>query len=91
MNPFFQKITNKIQDWSTAAQTIQKWQNNGAEVVFTNGCFDLVHFGHLAYLAEAAAQGTETSVGAKFGCLCHSTQRSTPTYQRPKKPCSPIS
>lgn len=63
MNPFFQKITNKIHDWSTAAQTIQKWQNNGAEVVFTNGCFDLVHFGHLAYLAEAAAQGQKLVLG----------------------------
>jgi len=63
MNPFFQKITNKIQNWTTAAQTIQKWQNNGAEVVFTNGCFDLVHFGHLAYLAEAAAQGQKLVLG----------------------------
>jgi rfaE bifunctional protein nucleotidyltransferase chain/domain len=63
MNPFFQKITNKIQDYSTAAQMIRKWQNNGLEVVFTNGCFDLVHFGHLAYLAEAAAQGQKLVLG----------------------------
>lgn len=63
MNPFFQKITNKIQDHSTAAQTVKKWQNNGLEVVFTNGCFDLVHFGHLAYLAEAAAQGQKLVLG----------------------------
>jgi rfaE bifunctional protein nucleotidyltransferase chain/domain len=63
MNPFFQKITSKIQDWTKAAQTVQKWQNNGVEVVFTNGCFDLVHFGHLAYLAEAAAQGQKLVLG----------------------------
>jgi len=63
MNPFFQKITDKIQDWSTAAQTVQKWQNNRVEVVFTNGCFDLIHFGHLAYLAEAAVQGQKLVVG----------------------------
>lgn len=63
MNPFFQKITNKIQDWSTATQTVQKWKNNGLEVVFTNGCFDLIHFGHLAYLAEAAAQGQKLVLG----------------------------
>lgn len=42
---------------------IRKWQNNGLEVVFTNGCFDLVHFGHLAYLAEAAAQGQKLVLG----------------------------
>jgi len=63
MNPFFQKITYKIQDWSTAAQSVRKWQNNGLEIVFTNGCFDLVHFGHLAYLAEAAAQGQKLVLG----------------------------
>lgn len=63
MNPFFQKITNKIQDWSTAAQTVRKWQNDGREVVFTNGCFDLVHFGHVAYLTEAAAQGQKLVLG----------------------------
>lgn len=63
MNPFFQKITHKVQDWSTAAQTVRKWQNNGLEIVFTNGCFDLVHFGHLAYLAEAAAQGQKLVLG----------------------------
>lgn len=63
MNPFFQKITKKVQDWSKAAKTVQKWQNNGLEVVFTNGCFDLVHFGHLAYLTEAAAQGQKLVLG----------------------------
>lgn len=63
MNPFFQRITHKVQDWSTAAQTVRKWQNNGLEIVFTNGCFDLVHFGHLAYLAEAAAQGQKLVLG----------------------------
>jgi rfaE bifunctional protein nucleotidyltransferase chain/domain len=63
MSPFFQKITDKIQDWSKAAETVRKWQNNGEEVVFTNGCFDLVHFGHLAYLAEAAAQGQKLVLG----------------------------
>lgn len=63
MNLFFQRITDKIQDWSTAAQTVRKWQNNGLEIVFTNGCFDLIHFGHLAYLAEAAAQGQKLVLG----------------------------
>lgn len=63
MNPFFQRITHKVQDWSTAAQTVRKWQNNGLEIVFTNGCFDLIHFGHLAYLAEAAAQGQKLVLG----------------------------
>lgn len=63
MNPFFQKITHKIQDWSKATQTVRIWQNNGLEVVFTNGCFDLIHFGHLTYLAEAAAQGQKLVLG----------------------------
>lgn len=35
----------------------------GRRVVFTNGCFDLLHVGHVTYLAEAAAQGDVLVVG----------------------------
>lgn len=37
-------------------QTIQ-WRNHQQKVVFTNGCFDLLHKGHVDYLAKAADQG----------------------------------
>lgn len=56
-------IGSKIQDWSTAQATVNQWKNQGLEVVFTNGCFDLVHFGHLHYLADAAKLGDKLVVG----------------------------
>jgi rfaE bifunctional protein nucleotidyltransferase chain/domain len=63
MSQYFLQITNKIQDWSSAEQTIKEWQADGDEVVFTNGCFDLIHYGHLAYLAEAASLGKKLVIG----------------------------
>lgn len=57
MSQNFQEISNKIQNWEKAKKTVQDWQTLGLEVVFTNGCFDLVHYGHLYYLAEAAGLG----------------------------------
>ncbi len=38
-------------------QLITQWQNKGETVVFTNGCFDILHRGHITYLQEAAQLG----------------------------------
>ena len=43
---------------SLAAQ----WKQQGQTVVFTNGCFDILHAGHIASLTEAAAQGDKLIV-----------------------------
>lgn len=42
---------------------IKKWKNNGDKIVFTNGCFDMLHKGHLTYLKQAAKLGTRLIVG----------------------------
>ncbi len=47
----------------TLAQQMQAWQNNGQKVVFTNGCFDLLHRGHVDYLAKAADCGQKLVIG----------------------------
>lgn len=39
------------------------WKNEGDKIVFTNGCFDLLHYGHIAYLQEARALGDRLIVG----------------------------
>ncbi|HRK07023.1 MAG TPA: D-glycero-beta-D-manno-heptose 1-phosphate adenylyltransferase [Pseudobdellovibrionaceae bacterium] len=39
------------------SELINERRRSGARVVFTNGCFDLLHVGHIRYLQEARAQG----------------------------------
>ncbi|NBB88701.1 MAG: D-glycero-beta-D-manno-heptose 1-phosphate adenylyltransferase [Bacteroidetes bacterium] len=39
------------------------WREQGRKVVFTNGCFDLLHLGHLSYLSEAKHLGEMLIVG----------------------------
>lgn len=39
------------------------WRFKQEKIVFTNGCFDIVHKGHIEYLAKAAALGTKLIVG----------------------------
>jgi rfaE bifunctional protein nucleotidyltransferase chain/domain len=39
------------------SKTDFKTQREGKKVVFTNGCFDIIHRGHITYLNEAKAQG----------------------------------
>ena len=41
----------------TAAKLIEELKLQGKKVVFTNGCFDILHVGHLRYLNEAKKQG----------------------------------
>lgn len=51
-------ISNKIaQNYQEASGVVKQWQQQGLEVVFTNGCFDLLHKGHILYLQEASEQG----------------------------------
>ena len=42
---------------SDVAQQSLKWQNENLKVVFTNGCFDLLHAGHISLLNKAAKYG----------------------------------
>ena len=49
-----------FKDAETLGKTLRE---AGEKVVFTNGCFDLLHAGHIAYLKEAKAQGDILIVG----------------------------
>ncbi len=42
---------------------VEQYRRQGKRIVFTNGCFDLLHIGHVSYLEEAAAQGDILIVG----------------------------
>jgi len=45
------------------SQTVRALQGQGKKVVFTNGCFDLLHVGHVRYLTAARALGDCLVVG----------------------------
>ncbi|MCH7512370.1 MAG: D-glycero-beta-D-manno-heptose 1-phosphate adenylyltransferase [Bacteroidetes bacterium] len=42
---------------------IKEWKEKGQKVVFTNGCFDLIHAGHIDYLEKAGNFGDKLVVG----------------------------
>jgi D-beta-D-heptose 7-phosphate kinase/D-beta-D-heptose 1-phosphate adenosyltransferase len=46
-----------------ASLTVESWKKNGESVVFTNGCFDLLHPGHVRLLQEASKEGDRLVVG----------------------------
>lgn len=56
-------IQNKICDLKEAQKKIKIWQAQSLKVVFTNGCFDILHKGHLTYLAQAASLGDRLIIG----------------------------
>lgn len=51
------RYRDKIVDRSTAAAKAAEARRAGKRVVFTNGCFDLMHVGHVRYLAAARDAG----------------------------------
>ena len=46
-----------------ASKVIEELKREGKKVVFTNGCFDILHVGHLTYLNEAKKQGDYLVIG----------------------------
>lgn len=49
--------------WKKVRKQIQIWQRDGKKVVFTNGCFDILHVGHIRYLKGARELGDFLVVG----------------------------
>ena len=58
-----QSINSKIYTLSKLVEQSKVWRNNGDKIVFTNGCFDLVHRGHVEVLANTADLGDKLIVG----------------------------
>ena len=57
-------IQSKIfADAQAFSSTLSHWKHEGHTIVFTNGCFDLVHRGHIDSLARAAEFGERLVVG----------------------------
>ena len=56
-------IQNKIFDDHSLEKRVALWRFFGKKIVFTNGCFDLLHYGHIDYLSKAASLGDVLVVG----------------------------
>jgi rfaE bifunctional protein nucleotidyltransferase chain/domain len=56
-------LNSKIFTWETLKSQVAEWQNQGKKIVFSNGCFDLVHKGHIDYLNRAADLGDVLVMG----------------------------
>jgi rfaE bifunctional protein nucleotidyltransferase chain/domain len=48
---------DKIKTKQELKPIVERFKQAGKRVVFTNGCFDLIHIGHIRYLREARARG----------------------------------
>ncbi|NDC82127.1 D-glycero-beta-D-manno-heptose 1-phosphate adenylyltransferase [bacterium] len=73
-------MESKIVDRQTLIKRRQEWVVSGKTVVFTNGCFDILHAGHVSYLEDAKQLGDILIVGLN----------SDASVQRLKGPQRPI-
>lgn len=58
-----QQIESRILAEDELERILAYWRFKGYTIVFTNGCFDILHLGHVDYLAQAAALGDILVIG----------------------------
>ncbi len=68
----------KILDWDELKKTVDNLKSEGRKIVFTNGCFDIIHAGHVRYLKEAKVLGDVLVVGLNSD--------SSVSFMKPKRP-----
>lgn len=74
-----EKAADKIKDLTAAKEQVKAWKANGKKVVFTNGCFDILHLGHVDYLEKARALGDKLVLGLN-------TDNSVNRFKGPERP-----
>lgn len=74
-----EKAVDKIKDLTAAASLVRQWKENGKRIVFTNGCFDILHLGHVDYLEKAKSLGDVLVVGLN-------TDSSVSRFKGPQRP-----
>ena len=55
--------SDKIVSREEAAERAKSWTSDGLKIVFTNGCFDLIHLGHVDYLERSRLLGDKLIIG----------------------------
>ena len=56
-------INSKIYNLDCLTTKVEQWKATGNKVVFTNGCFDIIHRGHIEVLARTADLGDKLIIG----------------------------
>ncbi len=56
------RTEHKIVTLAEGIELRKQWKANGDKVVFTNGCFDILHLGHIDYLEKSSEFGTQMIV-----------------------------
>ena len=74
-----EKSESKIKSLADARKTVAAWKAKGEKVVFTNGCFDLLHLGHVDYLEKARFLGDRLVLGLN-------TDDSVSRFKGPERP-----
>ena len=59
----FNILKNKIFSLESLKTQVESWKETGEKVVFTNGCFDILHQGHIEVLARTADLGSKLIIG----------------------------
>jgi len=72
----------KVMFFTSLAETVDLLKASGKTIVFTNGCFDILHAGHVTYLAEARRLGDVLIVGVN-------SDASVRTLKGPRRPIVP--
>ncbi|MBW2013764.1 MAG: D-glycero-beta-D-manno-heptose 1-phosphate adenylyltransferase [Deltaproteobacteria bacterium] len=74
-------MTDKILEIRDLIKIVHDLRKSGKKIVFTNGCFDILHVGHVRYLAAARSQGHVLVVGLNSD----ESVRSIKPENRPKR------
>jgi D-beta-D-heptose 7-phosphate kinase/D-beta-D-heptose 1-phosphate adenosyltransferase len=74
-----QSQADKICDKHQLLELVSHWKANKQKIVFTNGCFDLLHAGHVTYLEAARKTGDKLILGLN-------TDRSVSALKGPTRP-----
>lgn len=73
------RISNKVLSLAKLQTLLEQWRFFNKKIVFTNGCFDLLHLGHIDYLSKAADLGDILVIGVN-------TDASVSRIKGPKRP-----
>jgi rfaE bifunctional protein nucleotidyltransferase chain/domain len=77
---FHNKLNSKIHTKETLQRELNLWRFKGKKIVFTNGCFDILHVGHVDYLSRARDLGNILILGLNTDA---SVKRQNKSPERP--------